>query len=76
MTVGMFGLNIYGFYLLGEKPTLDTFQINALDKNDLWEFDQKVFSQSHPAPSSVYTISDIGLWTSYFLCISPEIIPH
>ncbi len=67
LTVGMFGLNFYGFYLLGEKPTLDTMQINALDKNDVWAFDRRVFNQSHPAPSNVYTISDVVLWTSYVL---------
>ena len=67
LTAGMFGLNVYGFYLLSEKPTLDIIQINALDMNDVWAFDRHVFSQSHPAPSHVYTISDIGLWTSYVL---------
>lgn len=67
ITAAMFGLTVYGFHLLSEKPTLDIIQIHALDMNDVWAFDRHVFSQPHPAPSHVYTISDIGLWTSYVL---------
>jgi len=67
VTAGLFAFNFYGFYLLGEKPTLDSLQILSLDQNDVWEFDRRVFSQSHPAPSYVYTVSDIGLWGSYVL---------
>jgi len=35
--------------------------------NDVWAFDRITFNQSSPAPSNIYTISDIGLWTSYAL---------
>ena len=77
VTAGLFALNFYGFHLLSTKPKLDTIQINALDQNDVWSFDRRVFSQSHPAPDNVYTISDIGLWVSYclpaLLFIDPEI---
>lgn len=66
ITVGLFGTAIYGFYRLGEKPALDTLQVNALDKNDVWTFDRNVFSQSYPPPSSIYTVSDIVLWTTFF----------
>jgi len=65
VTAGLFAFNFYGFYLLGQKPTLDSMQILSLNQNDVWAFDRRVFSQSHPAPSSVYTISDIGMWVSY-----------
>lgn len=71
ITVGLFALNFYGFYQLGEKPLLDENQINALDKNDIWSFDRNVFSQSYPAPSYVYSVSDWGLWMSY---ISPALL--
>lgn len=66
-TVGLFALNIYGFYRLSQKPTLDSLQIVALDKNDIWAFDRRAVEQSYPAPSNIYTISDAGLWISYLL---------
>jgi membrane-associated phospholipid phosphatase len=66
-TIGLFGLNILGFTQLTKKPTLDTFQVNSLNKNDVWAFDRIAVNQSYPAPSNIYSISDIGLWTSYFL---------
>jgi len=67
LTGAMFALNFWGFAKLGNKPTLDSVEIIALDKNDVLKFDQVVFNQSSPAPSSIYTIGDIGLWTSYAL---------
>lgn len=67
VTVGLFALNFYGFHLLNQKSALDSLQILALDKDDVWSFDRRVFSQSDPAPASVYDISDIVLWTSYVL---------
>jgi membrane-associated phospholipid phosphatase len=71
LTCGMFGLNILGFSQLSKKSTLNTFQINSLNKNDVWAFDRRVFSQSYPAPSQIYNISDWGLWTSY---LSPALL--
>ena len=67
VTVGLWGLNVLGLYQLSQKPTLDTNQLNALNKNDVWSFDRRVFYQSAPAPDQIYTLSDIGLWTSFFL---------
>ena len=67
VTVGLWATSIYGFYRLNQKPTLDINQINALDKNDIWAFDRVAVEQSYPAPSNIYTVSDIALWTSYFL---------
>ncbi len=64
-TAGMFVFNVYGFYLLGQKPNLSINEANALNQNDVWSFDRKVFSQSYPAPSGIYDFSDIVLWTSY-----------
>ena len=61
VTVGLFALSSYGFYHLSQKPALDTLEILALDQHDVPAFDRGVFSQSHPPPSSIYTISDIGL---------------
>jgi len=67
LTGGMFALNFLGFAQLSKKPTLDSLYIISLNKDDIWSFDHIVFNQSSPAPSSIYTISDIGLWTSYVL---------
>lgn len=67
VTVGMFAMNFLGFSQLGKKPTLDSLYILTLDQEDVWAFDRCIFRQSSPAPSSIYTISDIGLWTSYAL---------
>jgi membrane-associated phospholipid phosphatase len=66
VTIGLFGLSTYGFIYLGQKPTLDSNQVISLNQNDINNFDRKVFSQSYPAPSSIYTISDVGLWTTFF----------
>ena len=67
VTVGLWALNIYGLNYLSQKPTLDVSQINSLNKDDVWSFDRRVFYQSAPAPDYVYTISDVGLWTFFFL---------
>ena len=67
ITGGMFALNFLGFAQLSKKPTLDSLRIITLNKDDIWAFDRIVFKQSQPAPSSIYTISDIGLYTSYLL---------
>jgi len=66
VTLGLFGLSTYGFIYLGQKPALDSIQVLSLNKNDVNPFDQNVFAQSYPVPSSTYTISDIGLWTTFF----------
>ena len=67
LTGGLFALNFLGFAQLSKKPTLDSLRIITLNKDDIWAFDRIVFKQSQPAPSSIYTISDIGLYTSYLL---------
>ena len=67
VTIGLWGLNVFGLYHLSQKPTLDSLEVNSLNKNDVWKFDRRVFYQSAPAPDQIYTISDIGLWTSFFL---------
>ena len=67
VTGTMFALNFLGFAQLGKKPTLDSLEILALDVNDIWAFDRRAVEQSYPAPANIYTISDVGLWTSYFL---------
>jgi len=67
ITGGMFALNLLGFSLLGNKSTLDSSQINSLNKDDVWAFDRSAVNQSYPAPSNIYTLSDWGLWTSYIL---------
>jgi len=67
LTGGMFALNFLGFAQLDKKPTLDTLQIISLNKDDIWSFDRPAVYQSFPEPSNIYTLSDIGLWTSYFL---------
>ena len=67
LTGGLFALNFLGFAQLSKKPTLDSLSIITLNKDDIWAFDRIVFNQSQPAPSSIYTISDIGLYTSYLL---------
>ncbi len=64
-TAGMFTLNFGGFYMLSQKPTLTSDQINSLNQDDVWSFDRSVFSQSHPASSGIYDIANIGLWTVY-----------
>jgi membrane-associated phospholipid phosphatase len=61
----MFALNIGGFYMLEQKPTLTPDKVNSLDQDDVWSFDRGVFSQSHPAPSGIYDMANIGLWTAY-----------
>ena len=67
LTGGLFALNFLGFAQLSKKPTIDSLRIITLNKDDIWAFDRIVFKQSQPAPSSIYTISDIGLYTSYLL---------
>ena len=69
VTVGMFGLNFYGLYLIGEKPNLTLDQVNTLDINDVWQFDRNALTQSYSLDKSeqARTISDWGLWTSYCL---------
>jgi len=67
LTGGLFALNFLGFAQLSKKPTIDSLRIITLNKDDIWAFDRIVFNQSQPAPSSIYTISDIGLYTSYLL---------
>ena len=67
LTAGMFALNFLGFTQLSNKPTLDSTDIIALNKDDIWGFDRITFNQSVPAPDYIYTLSDIGLWTSYAL---------
>jgi len=66
-TAGMLALNVLGFSQLSKKPTLDSLFILTLDKEDVWAFDRRIFNQTSPAPSSIYTISDVGLWMSYVL---------
>jgi hypothetical protein len=61
LTGGMFALNFLGFSQLDKKPTLDTFQIISLKKDDIWSFDRSAVTQSYPAPSNIYSISDLGL---------------
>ena len=70
-TCGMFALNFLGFSQLGKKSTLDSLEVLALDKNDIWAFDRMAIKQSHPAPENIYTISDFGLWISY---VSPALL--
>jgi len=67
LTGGMFALNFLGFSQLSKKPTLDSSYILTLDQEDVWAFDRSIFRQSSPAPSNIYTISDIGLWSSFVL---------
>ena len=67
LTGGMFAVNFLGFSQLSKKPTLDSLQIISLNKNDIWSFDRIAVKQTYPAPSNIYSISDVGLWTSYFL---------
>jgi len=67
LTGGLFALNFLGFSQLSNKPTLDSSYILTLDQEDVWAFDRRIFRQSSPAPSSIYTISDVGLWVSYVL---------
>jgi len=67
ITGGMFALNFLGFSQLSKKPTLDSLHIITLNKDDIGSFDRRVFNQSVPAPDYIYTISDIGLWSSYIL---------
>ena len=69
--IGLWVLNFYGMYQLGQKPALDTAQVEALNKDDVWAFDRVVFNQSYPAPANIYTISDIGLWVSF---LSPALL--
>ncbi|UCH13379.1 MAG: phosphatase PAP2 family protein [Bacteroidales bacterium] len=67
LTGSMFALNFLGFAQLDKKPTLDSLKIISLNKDDIWSFDRRAVNQSFPEPSNIYTISDIGLWTSYAL---------
>lgn len=61
LTVGLFALNYYGFGQLKQKPTLDTFQIISLDKNDIWNFDKRAVLQSTSQRKQAQTISDWGM---------------
>lgn len=61
ITLGLFGLNYYGFALLDRKPTLDSLQISSLDKNDVWAFDRSALTQSTSQRFDAQEISDLGL---------------
>ena len=67
LTGGMFALNFLGFTQLTKKPILDPSVILALNTEDVWSFDRRAFNQAIPAPSYIYTVSDIGLYVSYLL---------
>lgn len=61
LTVGLFALNYYGFGVLKQKPTLDTFQIASLNKNDVWAFDRRAVLQSTSQQLQAQKISDWGM---------------
>jgi membrane-associated phospholipid phosphatase len=61
ITLGLFGLNYYGYQVLDRKPTLDNLQIVSLDKNDVWAFDRKALTQGTSQRFYSQDISDLGL---------------
>ncbi len=77
LTAGLYAFNYYGFVQLRQKPTLDTFQIISLDKNDIWAFDRKAVLQSASQRFQSQKISDWGMNISIFmpvlLFLDPEI---
>ena len=77
LTAGLYAFNYYGFVQLRQKPTLDTFQIISLDKNDIWAFDRRAVLQSSSQRLQAQKISDWGMNISIFLpallFLDPEI---
>ena len=67
LTVGLYAFNYYGFGQLKQKPSLDAFQINSLNKNDVWAFDRKALFQSTSQRFQAQTISDWGMNISIFM---------
>ena len=61
ITAGLFALNYYGFGVLKQKPTLDTFQIISLNKHDVWAFDRRAVLQSSSNYEQAQKISDWGM---------------
>lgn len=47
LTIGQYALDFYLFSLLTNKPALNTQQINALKKTDIWSFDRRAVNQSY-----------------------------
>jgi membrane-associated phospholipid phosphatase len=67
LTAGLFAVNYYGLVQKNQKPTLDTFQINSLVKNDIWAFDRNAVFLSSSQRIQAQNISDWGLYISTFL---------
>ena len=67
VTVALFGINYYGFTRLRQKPSLDSIQINSLDKNNVWAFDRRALEQTTSQRANAQEVSDWGLNISLLL---------
>ena len=69
LTAGLYAINYYGYSLLRQKPTLDTFQIISLDKFDIWTFDRRAVTQNYSSYNreNALKVSDWGMNISIFL---------
>ena len=69
VTVGLITANYYGFGVLRRKPNLNNYQINSLNKNDVWAFDRRALEQNYSYSSREKAIvaSDWGMNISIFL---------
>lgn len=69
VTVGLIAANYYGFGVLGRKPNLNAYQINSLNKNDVWAFDRRALEQDYSFSSreKALTASDWGMNITIFM---------
>jgi len=69
VTVGLIAANYYGFGVLRRKPNLNTYQINSLNKTDVWAFDRRALEQdySYSSREKYLTVSDWGMNISIFM---------
>ena len=69
VTVGLIAANYYGFGVMRRKPNLNAFQINSLNKNDVWPFDRRALEQnySYSSREKYLAVSDWGMNISIFM---------
>ncbi len=69
LTIGLMATSFGGFIMLNEKPTLDSTQIFALNKNNVWAFDRIALEQNYSssARKNAISASDWGIGAAILL---------
>ena len=67
LTLGIFGLNLWGFEYLRNKPRLELEEVLLLDKMDIWWFDRIAIEQDASFRYKAQDLSDLYLNGSILL---------